>query len=168
AALRQSPPGTIVEICPAAAALAAALGARLAAQPGAALLIDYGYFPSTPGPTLSAITRHRPTSALDDPGSADLSAHVDFAAFAAAARAAGASVHGPEPQGRFLRALGAEARLGALSARATPAQQAALDSGLKRLIEPAQMGTLFKALALTSPGLPAPAGFAAADDTGGG
>jgi hypothetical protein len=30
------------------------------------------------------------------------------------------------------------------------------------LIEPGEMGTLFKAIALTSPGLPAPAGFAKA------
>ncbi len=159
AALRARPSGTIVEICPAAAALAAALGERLAAQPGAALFVDYGYFPSAPGPTLAALRRHAAAALLDDPGGADLSAHVDFAAFAAAARAAGAIVHGPVAQGQFLAALGAEARLAALSARAEPAQRARLASGLERLIDPAQMGTLFKALALTSPGLPAPAGF---------
>ena len=158
-ALRAQPTGTVVEICPAAAALGAALGERLATQPGAALFVDYGYFPSTPGPTLAALRRHRAAGVLDDPGSADLSAHVDFAAFAAAAGAAGAVVHGPVTQGRFLAALGAEARLAALSAGATNAQRAALESGLERLIDPAQMGNLFKVLALTSPGLPAPAGF---------
>jgi NADH dehydrogenase [ubiquinone] 1 alpha subcomplex assembly factor 7 len=159
AALRAPPPGTIVEICPAAAALAALLGERLAREPGAALFVDYGYFSSAPGPTLAAVRRHEAAAVLDDPGKADLSAHVDFAAFAAAARAAGANVHGPVAQGRFLAALGAEARLQALSARATPAPRALLESGLKRLLDPAQMGNLFKALALTSPGLPAPAGF---------
>jgi NADH dehydrogenase [ubiquinone] 1 alpha subcomplex assembly factor 7 len=158
-ALREEPSETIVEICPAAAALAAALGARLARQPGAALFVDYGYFPSAPGPTLAALRRHRPAALLDDPGGADLSAHVDFAAFAAAARTAGAVVHGPVAQGRFLAALGAEARLARLSARADPVQRAALESGLERLLDPAQMGNLFKAVALTSPGLPAPAGF---------
>jgi hypothetical protein len=35
------------------------------------------------------------------------------------------------------------------------------------LIDPAEMGTLFKALAVTSPGLPAPAGFAEAESSGG-
>ena len=40
-----------------------------------------------------------------------------------------------------------------------PAQRAALETGLRRLIDPQEMGTLFKVLALTSPGLPAPAGF---------
>jgi NADH dehydrogenase [ubiquinone] 1 alpha subcomplex assembly factor 7 len=129
---------------------------------GAALFVDYGYFPSAPGPTLAAVRRHQAAALLDDAGNADLSAHVDFAAFAATARAAGAVVHGPVTQGRFLAALGAKARLGALSAGATPAQRALLDSGLRRLLDPAQMGTLFKVLALTSPGLPAPAGFAGA------
>ena len=122
--LRQSSPGTIVEICPAALALAGALGSRLARQPGAALFIDYGYFPTAPGPTLRALQRHRPVSALAAPGTADLSAHVDFAAFAEAARAAGAEVYGPISQGRFLTALGAGLRLAALSARAMPAAAA--------------------------------------------
>jgi len=157
--LRDEPPGTVVEICPAAAALGAGLGERLTRQPGAALFIDYGYFPSAPGPTLAAVRDHAAAGVLDDPGDADLSAHVDFAAFAESAHAVGATVHGPVPQGRFLAALGAEARLARLSERAGSAQRAALTSGVARLIDPAGMGTLFKAMALTSPGLPAPAGF---------
>ena len=85
--LRDAPPGTVVEICPAAAALAASLGERLARRPGLALFVDYGYFPSRPGATLAAVRRHRAASVLDAPGEADLSAHVDFAAFAEAAAA---------------------------------------------------------------------------------
>jgi NADH dehydrogenase [ubiquinone] 1 alpha subcomplex assembly factor 7 len=155
---REAPVGTVVEICPAAAALAAALGDRLRRQPGVALFIDYGYSDGPPGPTLAAIAGHRSSGVLDHPGTADLSAHVDFAAFAAAARAAGAMVHGPIAQGRFLTALGAEARLSALLQRAAPEQRAALASGLRRLIDSDKMGTLFKALAVTSPGLPTPSG----------
>ncbi len=165
--LRGLPPGAVVEICPAAAALAAALGERFARAPGAALVIDYGYFPSAAGPTLAALRHHRPVGVLDEPGNADLSAHVDFAAFADSARSAGAAVWGPVPQGRFLTALGAEARLGRLAERASPAQRALLESGLRRLIDPAEMGNLFKAMALSSPGLPALAGFAEASTAGG-
>ena len=40
------------------------------------------------------------------------------------------------------------------------------DSGLKRLIDPGEMGNLFKVLALSSPGLPVPAGFAEASSAG--
>ena len=158
--LRDAPAGAIVEICPAAAALAGSLAERFTRSPGAVLVIEYGYFPSRLGATLAALRRHRPVNVLDDPGEADLSAHVDFTAFAEAARAAGAAIWGPVPQGRFLAELGAEARLAALSASAGAEQRALLESGLRRLIDPGEMGTLFKVIALTSPGLPAPAGFA--------
>jgi NADH dehydrogenase [ubiquinone] 1 alpha subcomplex assembly factor 7 len=157
--MRAAAPGTVVEICPAAAALAATLGERLARSPGAALFIDYGHCPGVSGSTLSAVRRHAPAVVLDDPGGADLSAHVDFGAFAAAAASAGAIINGPVTQGRFLAALGAGERLAALARGAAPAQRARLESGVERLIDPAQMGRLFKVLALTSPGLPAPAGF---------
>jgi NADH dehydrogenase [ubiquinone] 1 alpha subcomplex assembly factor 7 len=157
--LRYCAPGTIVEICPAALALAGALGSRLARQPGAALFIDYGYFPTASGPTLRALQRHRPVCALTAPGTADLSADVDFAAFAEAARAAGAEVHGPTSQGRFLTALGAGLRLAALTARAEPGQRRSLESGVRRLLDPSEMGDLFKVMALVSPGLPPPVGF---------
>jgi NADH dehydrogenase [ubiquinone] 1 alpha subcomplex assembly factor 7 len=156
---RDCAPGTIVEICPAALALAGTLGFRLARQPGAALFIDYGYFPTVPGPTLRALQRHRAVSALAAPGSADLSAHVDFAAFAEAARAAGAEVHGPIGQGRFLNALGAGLRLAALTARAESVQRRSLENGVRRLVDPGEMGDLFKVMALVSPGLPSAAGF---------
>jgi NADH dehydrogenase [ubiquinone] 1 alpha subcomplex assembly factor 7 len=152
-------PGTITEICPAALALGGTLGSRLARQPGAALFIDYGYFPTAPGPTLRALHCHRPVCALATPGTADLSAHVDFAAFAETAGEAGAEIYGPISQGRFLTALGAGLRLAALSARAAPAQRRSLESGLRRLLDPGEMGDLFKVVALVSPGLPLPAGF---------
>jgi NADH dehydrogenase [ubiquinone] 1 alpha subcomplex assembly factor 7 len=157
---RDDPAGTIAEICPAAAALTAALAERFARHPGAALFIDYGDDRAVSGATLAAIGDHRAVGILDAPGSADLSAHVDFAVVAAAARAGGAAVFGPATQGAFLKLLGAEARLAALLRRAGPEQRARLETGLNRLIDPAEMGTLFKVLALTSPGLPTPAGFA--------
>ena len=156
---RDAVPGTVVEICPAATALAAAVAERFAQQPGAALFIDYGYSDEAPGGTLTAISAHRAADVLGDPGAADLSAHVDFAVFAGAARDAGAAAHGPVTQRAFLTALGAEARLAALLRQAAPVQRDALESGLRRLIDPHQMGTLFKVLALASPGLPVPAGF---------
>ena len=159
ASLRPSTPGTLVEICPAALALAAGLGTRLRRQPGAALFIDYGGSLSAPGPTLRAVSQHRPVGVLASPGTADLSAHVDFAAFAETARLHGAKTYGPVVQGRFLVALGAERRLVALIARATPDQRNALEAGVARLLDPGEMGELFKAVALVSPDLPQPPGF---------
>jgi NADH dehydrogenase [ubiquinone] 1 alpha subcomplex assembly factor 7 len=153
-------PGSLCEIREAASALAAELCARLAREGGTALFIDYGYFPSACGDTLQALRAHRRHEVLDAPGSADITAHVDFAGFAAAASAAGAAVWGPVAQGAFLTALGLAERAGALLRRASPAQANAIESGCRRLIDPGEMGTLFKVLALADASLPAPAGFA--------
>ncbi len=157
--LAAAPPGSIAEVCPAALALAAAIGERLKHSGGAALFIDYGHSASACGDTLQAVRGHAYHPALRDPGSADLTSHVDFAAFAAAARAAGARVHGPVTQRDFLRALGIEARAARLRERATPAQAATIESSVHRLIDGAEMGTLFKVIALTGADAPTPAGF---------
>jgi NADH dehydrogenase [ubiquinone] 1 alpha subcomplex assembly factor 7 len=156
--LPQTADGEVREVCAPALALAAQLGARLARDGGAALFLDYGPAASGPGDSLQAVREGRPASPLADPGSADLTAHVDFAAFAAAARGAGAATWGPVPQGMFLARLGLHRRTDAL-ARANPAQAPALVAAAQRLAEPHGMGRLFKALALTHPDLPAPAGF---------
>jgi NADH dehydrogenase [ubiquinone] 1 alpha subcomplex assembly factor 7 len=159
--LRDSPPGTVAEICPAAVALAGMLATRLTRHRGAALFIDYGRASTASGSTLRALSRHCPVSPLAAPGRADLSAHVDFAAFLEAAQFGGAETFGPAAQGRFLAALGAELRLAALMAQASPSRRQMLESGLRRLLDPSEMGDLFKAVALASPGLPVPAGFEA-------
>lgn len=159
-AVREAPPGSIAETRPGALSLAATLGARLKATGGFALFIDYGYHPSACGDTLQAVRRHRRHDVLADPGEADLTAHVDFAAFAGAATAAGARAWGPVPQGQFLSALGLAQRAATLLKAAAPDDIAAIESACRRLIAPDEMGTLFKALALADPSLPAPAGFA--------
>ncbi len=153
--------GAVVEISMGARTVGEAVAARLAAQDGAALFIDYGYFPSACGDTLQAVRRHRTHAVLDDPGNADLTAHVDFAAFAHAAECAGAVAYGPVAQRDFLLRLGLEARRAKLTKRATPAQAEAINSGGDRLIDDGAMGGLFKVLALGRKGAPAPAGFAA-------
>ncbi len=155
------PPGSVVEVAPAGIALAAAIGARLTADGGAAVIIDYGHAASAAGDTLQAVRGHRRHPVLAEPGAADLTAHVDFAALGRAAAQSGARVHGPVTQGAFLRALGIEARTAALKAKATADKAEAIETGARRLIDEAEMGKLFKVLALCAPGLPPPDGFAA-------
>ena len=158
---RPWPPGSMAEDRPAATDLARAIGARLARHGGAALLVDYGYFPAAPGETFQALARHRFADLLMEPGAADLTAHVDFEAFARAAESAGAQAWGPVPQGRFLQALGIGPRVERLGAGKPEAVAESIRGAVRRLIDPAQMGSLFKAVALTRAGAPAPAGFAA-------
>ena len=155
--------GSVAEVRPAALGLADALARRLARDGGAALFIDYGHGESACGDTLQAVRRHRTHPVLEAPGSADLTAHVDFEAFAGAARAAGARTFGPVAQGSFLRALGIELRARQLIANASAETGVAVSGAARRLIDADQMGTLFKVLALTHPDLPVPAGFLAGE-----
>lgn len=152
--LAPDPEGSIREYCPAAHAVVATLAARRAT----ALFLDYGPAESAPGDSLQAIRDHARADPLAGHGSADLTAHVDFAALAATARAAGAAAHGPIPQGVFLQSLGFLTRA-AMLAQAAPRQAGLILSGAQRLTAPEGMGRLFKALCLCDPGLPTPIGF---------
>ena len=157
--LAAAPVGSIVERAPAREALAASLARRIAADGGAALIVDYGHDWPGIGDTLQAVRRHRPHGVLDDPGDADLTAHVDFYALAAAARRVGAGAFGPLPQGVFLRALGIEERAARLRRDASAQQRDAIDAALHRLVGTDEMGMLFKALAIYHPALGVPPGF---------
>ena len=150
---RSAPVGSVVELCPAGEALMEAIAARLQAQGGAALVIDYGT--DEIGATLQAVRHHAFHDPLVDPGSADLTAHVDFSALAHAADGAGAQVSGPLTQGKFLERLGISARAAILKKNALlPAD---IDTAHERLTSPAAMGTLFKVMAVMAKGAHAPA-----------
>lgn len=154
-------PGMLVETCAEAIKLARAIGHRVARDGGAALVIDYGHSQSAAGETLQSVHRHAFQDVLDRPGDADLTAHVDFAALLAGAQDSGARTYGPVPQGAFLARLGIEARARALIAHAQADQAASIVTSLRRLVHPAEMGLMFKAVALTNPDLSTPPGFGA-------
>lgn len=153
-----APEGAVHEVNEAAQHFAAWLGLRLARHGGAALLIDYGPAESSFGDSLQAMRAGQSVDPLSAPGEVDITAHVDFAAFAAAARAAGAVAHGPLPQGVFLQRLGFMTRA-AMLARLDPTRAQAQLAAAHRLTAPEAMGRLFKALALCDSSLPIPAGF---------
>jgi NADH dehydrogenase [ubiquinone] 1 alpha subcomplex assembly factor 7 len=157
--LHDAPAGAIAEVSAPAIVIAGEIGRRLAGHGGMALITDYGHARPRSGATLQAVRRHTSHGVLEDPGAADLTAHVDFSALARAAAEAGARVHGPVPQGRFLEALGIGARAQALLESATPDQAKEIVSARRRLTDAREMGELFKALALGHPDLGPPAGF---------
>lgn len=160
AALRMAERGAIVEISPARTAVARAVAERIAKLSGAALFIDYGYAGPAIGDTLQAVRGHACADVLAEPGSADLTAHVDFGALAVALADGGAHVGPLATQGEFLNRLGAVARVAMLKSSATPAQAAALDAAYERLTGTQAMGSLFKVLAAVSPATLQPAGLA--------
>jgi NADH dehydrogenase [ubiquinone] 1 alpha subcomplex assembly factor 7 len=156
AALRNAPPGSVLESCPAATAIITALAERLARQGGVLLAIDYGYSGPALGDTLQAMRAHAFADPMMDAGEADLTAHVDFTALAAAAP--GLSAAGPAGQGDWLIRLGIDARTAALAAR-NPARVDELQGQRDRLVKTDTMGQLFRVLALHAPGWPRLAGF---------
>ncbi|MBA4164029.1 MAG: methyltransferase [Erythrobacter sp.] len=152
--------GAVLETCPAAAAIIGEVARRLAAQGGAALVIDYGSRQLQPGETLQALRAHRKLGIFEAPGEADLTAHVDFGTLAAVAQAKGAKLLGIAEQGAWLKALGIDARTEAL-VRTTPDRAEVLARQRDRLVSDDQMGQLFKVMGLASPAWPPGAGFPA-------
>jgi len=142
----------VSEINPAAQALIRSLAERCDA--GMLLIIDYGfpateyYHPQRASGTLVAHYRHRVVhDLLFMPGLADLSAHVDFSAIARAGVAGGMAVGGYTTQARFLINCGI---LDALAACGDPQTSTYLRqaAAVQKLLSPAEMGELFKVLAL--------------------
>jgi NADH dehydrogenase [ubiquinone] 1 alpha subcomplex assembly factor 7 len=153
--------GSVLEVNAIGHRLSHAIGERVATQGGAALFIDYGHTTTGFGDTLQAVRSHRMVDPLSEPGTADITAHVDFAAMARSARAAGAAVYGPIPQGDFLRALGLDQRAATLARKGGPQQIADIESARMRLSGKGEgeMGALFKAIVIANRNLPTPPGF---------
>ncbi len=148
--------GDMAEIRPETGVIVETLAARAKTSPTAALFIDYGHEASAPGETLQAVKNHDYADPLTRPGETDLTAHVDFAQLGHDARENGLQVHGPLPQGGFLLALGLEERWDRLMGDADNETAETISSGARRLVDPAQMGELFKVMALTSEHLTPP------------
>jgi SAM-dependent MidA family methyltransferase len=147
--------GSVFEQSAAQAALGAELGRRIAADGGAALLIDYGRAEPGFGDTLQALRRHEKVDPLACPGEADLTVHADFPAVLAAAAAQGAET-AILTQAMFLANMGIGPRAEALL-RARPDRSGSLGRQLHRLVGADEMGELFKAACIHSPGWRPPA-----------
>lgn len=157
----------VSELNPASEALVETLGRRLHA--GAMLIVDYGfprheyYHPQRTAGTLIGHYRHRShADPLLWPGLSDLSVHVDFTAVAQAGMRAGLLVEGFTTQGAFLIGCGLLDRLQGVGAPESLGYVREV-SAVQKLVSPAEMGELFKVMALArDEGIDWP-GFATSD-----
>jgi SAM-dependent MidA family methyltransferase len=125
-----------------------------ALERGIALFIDYGfpgreyYHPQRSMGTMRCHYRHRfHGDPFFMPGLQDITAHVDFSAMARAAESGGAEVYGFTTQAYFLISCG----LAVLVSEGDPGMTLSrlkATSAVHRLISPAEMGELFKVLAI--------------------
>ncbi|RWW09607.1 hypothetical protein GW17_00026906 [Ensete ventricosum] len=115
---------------------------------------------------LRGIRKHKFVDILDNPGSADLSAYVDFASVRHSAEEVSdnISVHGPITQSQFLGSLGINFRVEALLQNCTEEQAESLRTGYWRLVgdgeapfwegpdelTPIGMGTRYLAMAIVN------------------
>lgn len=148
----------LLETCPAVSQIIDALQQRFSDAPGRALFIDYGPEMTEFGDTLQALKRHEKVGVFSDPGNTDLTARVDFAALSETAKVAGLYATQAVPQREFLSKLGIEMRAVALT-RAKPEAKEVIARQLHRLMAADEMGELFKAMCLSSSGLPTPLGL---------
>lgn len=145
--------GQIVEHCPMAHPVMAAVSDRVQRFGGVGFVIDYGGWRSS-GDTLQALRAHAFDDVLAHPGEADLTAHVDFEALAR-----GAPAQAYDTQGAVLGRLGIDARAARLAAGLTGDPLQSHLAAHRRLTDPAEMGTLFKVLAVYPDGAPLPPGM---------
>lgn len=144
------------EESPAAQAILKAICERIGAQRGVMLLIDYGYEQTNIADakscdSLQAMRGHDYADPLTQCGEVDLTAHVDFTALQKVARENNCHSSEVVAQGTFLQRLGGDLWLQKLMQPMENLQQKMLlETGWLRLIAPAQMGELFKVMAIHS------------------
>ena len=148
--------GDLVETCTNAKTAAQLIARRIGTSGGAALIIDYGDWRSL-GDTLQAVQNHKPIDPLANPGSSDLTAHVDFEALAMAATECAYSR--VTAQGVFLERLGITKRAQQLAATLSGSALESHIAAHRRLTHPAEMGNLFKVMALFPKGGTPPPGL---------
>jgi SAM-dependent MidA family methyltransferase len=123
-------------------------------EEGVIFIIDYGfprheyYHPQRATGTLMCHHRHRAhADPFAHPGAQDITAHVDFSALAEAACDAGLDVLGYATQAQFLVNCGITDVLGEANIE-NALHYAPLAAEAQKLLSPAEMGELFKVLAV--------------------
>ncbi|KAF5198196.1 arginine methyltransferase NDUFAF7-like protein [Thalictrum thalictroides] len=168
-----------IEVCPQGMELTQTIAKRIGTDGGGALIIDYG-LNGIVSDSLQAIRKHKFVDILDNPGSADLSAYVDFASIRHSAEEASedVSIYGPISQSQFLGLLGINFRVEALMQNCTDEQADLLRSGYWRLVgegeapfwegpddqTPIGMGTRYLAMTIVNKKQGAPAPFNESQD----
>jgi len=149
-----------VEVSPAAGTLVQSV-AKAVQDGGVALIADYGHEASKTD-TLRSFKKHKLWNPLEEPGSADITADVDFAFLRRMVTQFGHDIttFGPVTQRQFLKEMAIDVRLSMLLEKADEEKQKDLISGYKMLTEVEQMGEKFKFFAIRqSAAAGAPVGF---------
>ena len=115
---------------------------------GFALIVDYGH-DGDKTDTFRAFRNHKQHDPLVDPGTADLTADVDFSLVKKIAEKENRLISfGPVDQRNFLKQLGIDVRLQMLLGIATEEQKREMESAYHMIMDEDKMGKCFKFLSL--------------------
>ncbi|KAF9428911.1 hypothetical protein BGZ94_000572 [Podila epigama] len=149
--------GDRIELSPDSFRVANEMAKHIHAHGGSAMIVDYGK-DEVQGDTLRGIHKHKFTHVLTQPGNVDLSADVDFQYLKQSTEEL-VDCHGSITQAHLLHSLGIGARLDMLLAKATADRRKNLINSYHRLVDPKEMGNVYRAMAMTPLGSPVPVAF---------
>ena len=111
---------------------------------GGLLIFDYGYVQTKNRDTVQAINKHRYSNLLSNPGSSDITSHVNFNLFRKIFKKHNFEVRKIINQNEFLQKMGIMERAYILSKKMTFRGKADMFYRLKKLLDYREMGSLFK------------------------
>ena len=113
---------------------------------GGLLTFDYGYKIKKNQDTLQSVSKHRYLDLFSKPGHSDITSHINFKLFHKVLKKNNLNVKKITNQNEFLKKMGILERANILSKKMTFKEKANLFYRLKRLLDPKDMGDLFKVI----------------------
>ena len=113
---------------------------------GGLLTFDYGYKIKKSQNTLQSIRKHRKINLFFKPGHSDITSHINFKLFQEVLKKNNLYVSKIIDQGEFLKKMGILERANILSKKMPFKEKINMFYRLKRLIDPKEMGSLFKVI----------------------
>jgi NADH dehydrogenase [ubiquinone] 1 alpha subcomplex assembly factor 7 len=113
---------------------------------GGLLLIDYGFLEQESKNTLQSVKNHKSNMIFDNIGNADITSHVNFSLIKNYLKKKKLKVHNIVTQGFFLKKMGIMNRAEAVAKNMNFKEKSDLYFRVQRLVNPKQMGDLFKCL----------------------
>ena len=116
---------------------------------GGILIIDYGYIDKKMRNTLQAVSDHKYANILSSFGNYDITYNLSFKLIGKMIKRFGSFFHTTTTQKKFLTKLGILKRAEIISKNIPFSKKADIYFRIKRLIDPSQMGNLFKVMFVT-------------------
>ena len=113
---------------------------------GGLLAFDYGYVVKKNHNTLQSIKKHKYVNIFHKPGQSDITSHINFKLFHRILNQYNLHVKKIASQAEFLKKVGILERANILSKKMTFKEKANMFYRLKRLLNPKEMGELFKVI----------------------